>query len=96
MMPKLGSNLTRSRILLADATFKGGNWADALRLTIQLRPVTALVVAARLVDDNLWIGVLQQGAYDLIPKPLRADELRRILENAYSHLTTSQPLHMTA
>jgi len=39
----------------------------------------------------LWIGVLEQGAYDLIQNPFRADELRRILENAHSHATTGTP-----
>jgi FixJ family two-component response regulator len=46
---------------------------------------------ARLADERLWIGVLEQGAYDLIQNPFRADELRCILENAHSHATTGAP-----
>lgn len=88
--------LTRSRVLLANTAFRTGTWQDALQLTFRLRPATALVVAARLADDRLWIGALEQGAYDLIQKPFQAEELRRILENAHSHATTGRPRHMTA
>jgi DNA-binding NtrC family response regulator len=88
--------LTRSRVLLADTSFRGGNWTEALQIAMQRRPTTALVVAARLADENLWISVIERGAYDLVVKPFQADELRRILENAHSHATTGQPLHMTA
>ncbi len=88
--------LTKSRVLLTDTAYKGGNWKDALQMAVRLRPPTALVVAARLANERLWIGVLELGAYDLIQKPFRADELRRILENAHRHATTGKPLHMTA
>ena len=88
--------LTKSRVLLTDTTFKRGNWKDALQMAVGLRPATALVVAARLADERLWIGVLERGAYDLIQKPFQADELRRILENAHNHATTGKPMHMTA
>jgi DNA-binding NtrC family response regulator len=88
--------LTRSRVLLTETAFQRGNWKDALQMAARLYPPTALVVAARLADERLWIGVLERGAYDLIQKPFRVDELRRILENAYSHATTGKPRHMTA
>jgi DNA-binding NtrC family response regulator len=88
--------LTRSRILLTNTTFRSGNWKDALQLTVNLRPKTALVLAARLADERLWIGALEHGAYDLIQKPFQADELRRVLENAHQYATTTRPLHMTA
>jgi DNA-binding NtrC family response regulator len=88
--------LTNSRVLLTETVFQRGNWKDALQLTVRLHPPTALVVAARLADERLWIGVLERSAYDLIQKPFRADELRRVLKNAHIHAITGKPLHMTA
>jgi len=89
--------LTRSRVLLADTAIgKGKGWKDALQMAARLRPSTVLVVASRLADERLWLGVLEHGAYDLILKPFQADELRRVLENAHSHAITGGLRHMTA
>jgi DNA-binding NtrC family response regulator len=88
--------LTDSRVLLTDRIFQGGTWEDALQMTIRLRPSTALVVTARLADERLWLSVLQRGAYDLIPKPFQADELRRILENAHDSSIMGRSLYLTA
>ncbi len=79
---------TKSRVLLADVAFEGGNWRDALRMTALL-PRTALVVASHLADERLWIGALEQGAYDLILKPFQAEDLRHILENAHFCATSA-------
>jgi DNA-binding NtrC family response regulator len=73
---------TQSRVLLTDVAFQAGHWRDALRMAATL-PGTALVVVSRLADERLWIGALERGAYDLILWPFRADELRRVLENAH-------------
>ena len=73
---------SRSHVLLVDHTFRGGDWRDALNMTFRLNVPTALVVAAWLRDDKLWLEVLQSGAYDLVQKPFKAVDLRRALENA--------------
>lgn len=88
--------LTRSRVLLTNTKFRDGNWKVALEMSMRLRPQAALVVASRLADDELWLGVLELGAYDLILKPFRAADLCRVLQNAYLHATTGGLRHMTA
>jgi FixJ family two-component response regulator len=50
---------------------------------------TALVLVSRIADVRLWISALEHGAYDLVLEPFRADDLRRILENAYFHAIRS-------
>ena len=52
--------------------------------------------AARLADERLWLSVLELGAYDLIERPFRGEELRRIIENAHLHSTTTRPRYFTA
>ena len=71
-----------SHVLLTDCTFRGGDWRDALNMAFQQNVPIAVIVAARLVDDQLWLEAVQRGAYDLVQKPFKADELRRILESA--------------
>ena len=70
------------RVLLAEATFPGGTWQDAMALKRTRHPEAVLVVTAELADEGVWLDVLEQGAYDLILKPFVADELLRILANA--------------
>jgi DNA-binding NtrC family response regulator len=80
---------TASRVLLTDDAFERGNWRDALRMTALLPLRTALVLVSRIADVRLWISALEHGAYDLVLEPFRADDLRRILENAYFHAIRS-------
>jgi DNA-binding NtrC family response regulator len=88
--------LTGARVLLTETTFSRGNWRDAMEMVRRVKPQRSLVVAARLPDERLWIGVLESGAYDLVLKPFDADELRRILENAHVHALAGKPRSMTA
>ena len=88
--------LTRSRVLLSNTNFRGGDWRDALELSQHVRPQAALVVASHLADDQLWLGVLERGAYDLIVKPFQAEDLCRVLRNAYTHAASGGLRRMTA
>jgi len=38
-----------------------------------------VIVTTRAVDDALWTEVLEAGAFDLLPKPLDPDEVRRVI-----------------
>ncbi len=84
------------RVLLTNSSFRGGNWKDALETASHIRRAVAVVVAAKSADEQLWIAVLELGAYDLVQKPFEPDDLRRILETASVHATTGNPLRMTA
>jgi len=79
---------TRSQILLTDVTFEKGSWEDALRMAGRLPLRTVVVLAAHVADERLWLDALERGAYDLIFKPFRAEEARRILENAHFRATS--------
>jgi hypothetical protein len=74
---------TKARVILADVTFAGGGWEDAVRMAACLPLRAALVLVSPFLDHRLWIDALEGGAYDLILEPFRADELRCILSNAH-------------
>ncbi len=42
------------------------------------------ILISRLADERLWAEVLNLGAYDLLPKPLVADELVWVVRSALS------------
>lgn len=82
---------TRARVLLTELKFPDGSWEDAVDMLLYSYPQAALVLAAPDPDDTLWIHALERGAFDLVAKPFRAEELRRILENADAHSRMSTP-----
>jgi hypothetical protein len=84
----------KARVILADVTFDGGSWEDAVRMAERLTLRAALVLVSPFVDHRLWIDALEGGAYDLIHQPFHADELRIILTNAHmSAISGSYPFY---
>jgi DNA-binding NtrC family response regulator len=81
---------TRAKVLLTELQFPDGGWEDALEMLAGSFPQVALVLAASDADEHLWIRVLERGAFDLIVKPFRAEDLQRILENADAHSRSTE------
>ncbi len=52
-------------------------------------PHTEVIFISRFADEDLWIESIQRGAYDLLPKPLDRNELRRTVTNALARSRTS-------
>ena len=71
----------RASVILYDADAPE-HWREALEQFLLLRPASRVVFLSRLADDHMWIDVLDQGGYDLLMKPLRAEELRGTVRNA--------------
>lgn len=62
-----------------------GTWKDALAKISTLTPRPNLIVASSQSGDKLWMEILDSGAYDLIGKPFKADEVFRIISLAWLH-----------
>lgn len=77
--------LTGAKVLLAEASFRDGNWQDAVALSEEFTPPISVVVVTTVVDERFWITAVENGAYDLVPRPFSSIEFTRVVENAYSH-----------
>ena len=86
---------TRSRVLLTDTVYEGGNWKEAFEVAGRFRRPPALVVAARLAGDRLWLAVLERGAFGVVHKPFEQEELSKTLIDAHAQASGGE-LHMTA
>ncbi len=66
-------------VVICDSKLPDGDWKSVLnRLeTLPLRP--NLIVTSRLADEALWAEVLNLGGYDVLPQPLAADEVCRVV-----------------
>jgi two-component system C4-dicarboxylate transport response regulator DctD len=78
-------------VILCDVD--GVDWVEALRLFRQNQPAAPVVFLTRLADEQLWIQMLDAGAYDLLEKPYRPQDLRWIVSSA---LKRAHPLSNTA
>jgi DNA-binding NtrC family response regulator len=58
-------------------------------------PRAEVIFISRIADEDLWIESIQRGAYDLLPKPLDREELRRILINALERNHSTDELELS-
>ncbi|HWB84912.1 MAG TPA: response regulator [Bryobacteraceae bacterium] len=73
-------------LILTEATLPDGNWLNALHLARESLRELQVIVTDPLADAGFWAEALNLGAYDLLPQPFYAPEVRRILYNACSRL----------
>ncbi len=69
------------RAILTEEVLADGEWTQVLALVREIAPGMEVLVTARLADARLWAEVLNLGAFDLVPQPFYAAEVRRIFEN---------------
>jgi len=70
------------QLVLTPTALPDGSWADVLRDVAKQRPAAQVVVVARLADSQLWLDVLDAGAYDLLVEPCGKEEALRIVQGA--------------
>ena len=71
-------------VILTETVLPDGTWLSVLALARQLSPSPEVIVTQPFADARFWSEALHLGAYDLIPQPFEASEVRRILFNACS------------
>ena len=64
----------------------GSNWRDVLDECLGHGISAHLIVAERNADDCLWAEVLNVGAYDLLMKPFRSEEVFHAISAAWRAL----------
>jgi FixJ family two-component response regulator len=73
-------------VILCDETLYDGSWQDLLRMTQGLPCPANLIVTTNRADDRLWAEVLNLGAYDVLQKPFRSQEVFRTVGLAWTDL----------
>ena len=77
-------------VVLCDEKLPDGTWRDLLPEPAAESRKPAIIVASRLADERLWIEVLDRGGHDLLPTPLRAEDVIRSVEAACVSLPRSK------
>lgn len=70
-------------VVITENRFPGGQcWKDLLYFMRNIPNPPPLIVADRLADDRLWAEALNLGAFDVLAKPFKSDEVRHVCESA--------------
>ena len=70
-------------VILCDADCL--DWKEAVNLFQRLKTPGAVVLLTRLADERLWVETLDAGAFDLLEKPYRPENLRWVVSTALKH-----------
>jgi DNA-binding NtrC family response regulator len=73
-------------VVIVDGDAKAPSWRELLAQLSrpETGPAPRFIVLSRLADSRMWAEVLNLGAYDLLPRPLAADELAWVVRSALS------------
>ena len=70
-------------VVICDRDLPDGSWKELLASTQSLCRPPRLVVTSRFADERLWAEALNLGCHDVLPQPLDAGEMFRVLNFAW-------------
>lgn len=77
-----------AQLIVCDA--EAVDWLQALWVFQRLNTPPAVVFLTRRADEELWLEMLQAGAFDLLTKPYQAHDLRWVVSSALNPPTKWQ------
>lgn len=71
-------------VILLDRDVQEDDWRNWVRSFAQLRPTPSVILISSVSDHYLFEELVKQGGFDVIAKPLAADELQRVTRLAFA------------
>ena len=75
--------LRQASVVLCEQKLADGDWKQVLKEIQNMSDPPLLIVTSRLADSGLWAEVLNLGGYDVLAKPLRAEEVLWTIATAH-------------
>jgi DNA-binding NtrC family response regulator len=69
-------------LVFTDTVLADGTWADVLKAASTAPTTAPVIVVSRLADIELYLDVLERGAYDFVVPPLSSADLAHIVGGA--------------
>lgn len=76
-------------VILYDRDAPGGAWWQNVQALASGSHRPCILLVSRVVDDYLWNEVIRRGGYDVLPKPLREEDVVRAIKLAGAYRNTS-------
>jgi DNA-binding response OmpR family regulator len=75
----------KPQIVLLDRDLGGPDWRNAVSALASCSNGACIVLISKMLEDNLWNDVVSNGGYEVLPKPLREDEVFRAVKLAWNY-----------
>jgi DNA-binding NtrC family response regulator len=72
-------------IVLFDRDCPGPDWKRVVQNLAASPHGACVILLSGVSDDYLWQELIRRGGYDVLPKPLKADSVARVLQLAWSY-----------
>lgn len=82
-------NQLKAPVILCDRDLPGTEWRSVVQMMASSAHGACAILLSRVVDDYLWNEVIGKGGYDVLPKPLREDDIVRSVRLAWSYWSSA-------
>ncbi len=72
-------------VILLDRDWPGMEWKPTVARLAALPRRACVVLISGVADTYLWQEVVRQDGYDVLPKPLRMEDVARVTRSAFSY-----------
>jgi FixJ family two-component response regulator len=87
---------TKAPIILFDRDIEDAEWRDVVKMMASTTHHACAILLSRVADDYLWNEVIANGGYDVVPKPLREEDVVRSVRLAWSYwISSTRPSPLT-
>ena len=83
------ANRLAAPVILLDRDLPGTEWKTAVKSLADSPHRACVILMSGVVDDYLRQELIRRGGYDLLPKPLRADQVTPLVNLALSYWTSA-------
>jgi len=80
----------RAPVILCDRDLPGEDWRNVVEALASSPHRTCIVLVSKVVDEYLWNETVQRGGYDVLSKPLREEDVVRVVRLAWSYWNTAR------
>lgn len=81
----MAANRWNAPVILYDRDWPDAEWRTAVQNLASSSQRACVILTSRVVDDYLRDELIRQGGYDVLAKPLRADDVVRLIKLALSY-----------
>lgn len=74
----------RVPVILCDRDLVGADWRETVSRLASSSLPTCVILISRAADDCLWEEVIRSGGYEVLSRPLRPEEVTRVIKLAWS------------
>jgi len=81
----MSANQLVAPVILCDRDFPEAEWREALRTLTALPHRPIVILPSKVADEHARSEVFRIGGFDILAKPLRAEDIRRAVKVVFSY-----------